>query len=73
MTFLYNSQRLRDIEFGHPDGSKTKICGCGGDNCSSRNQKNVTGNFIGMSVKDNFPNVDASDNDLSIWNDTGGN
>jgi hypothetical protein len=28
VSFLYNSPSLRDIEFGHPDGSNTKICGC---------------------------------------------
>jgi hypothetical protein len=55
VTFLYNSWEIRDIEFGHPDGSNTKICGCGGLSCYSRKAKNVTGSFIGMAVKNDFP------------------
>jgi hypothetical protein len=51
VSFLYNDRNLKDIEFGHPDGTKTKICGCGGGSCSSRETRNVNGSLIGMIVE----------------------
>jgi hypothetical protein len=53
VSFLYNTKYLRDIEFGHPDGSNTKICGCT-SNCNSRKTKAIVGNLLGMAVADAF-------------------
>ena len=73
MSFLYNYAILRDIEFGHPDSSSTKICGCNSSTCVNNDLKLVTGNLVGMAVLDEFASVDvASGNELSIWDDVGG-
>jgi hypothetical protein len=69
VSFLYNGKYLRDIEFGHPDSSNTKICGY--TNCNSRKTKVIVGNLLGMAVADRFDEVDVSDDELSVWDDSG--
>ena len=72
VSFLYSSVNLRDIQFGHPDSSSTKICGCNSSTCDNNDLKLVTGNLVGMAVKNSFNSVNVnSGNELSIWDDVG--
>ena len=73
VSFLYSQNFLKDIEFGHPGGSSTRICGCDATNCPNNVTKSVAGNLVGMAVTNTFSSVNVvGGNSLSIWDDIGG-
>ena len=73
VSFLYSTSSLIDIEFGHPGSSSTRICGCDATNCPNNLTKTVTGNLVGIAVKNTFNSVNViGGNSLSIWDDIGG-
>jgi hypothetical protein len=50
----YGVETLKDFEFGNPDGSSTQVSGCDSSNCPDSRVVAVTGNLIGMAVKNTF-------------------